>query len=146
MATDARLAGHHGALARAGVMPSDDLVRFVHPTVDDGYRAARKLLARSDRPTALVGFNDKIAVGAFHAAAERGLRVPQDVSITGFDDIELARATLPRLTTVAQPLQEMGRMAVTQLIRLQGRQKLDALHVELATKLVVRDSTGPAPG
>lgn len=145
MATDARLAGHHAALVRIGRMPEHDLVSFVHPTIDDGYRAARKLLDRRDRPTALVGFNDKIAVGALHAAAERGLRVPADLSITGFDDIELARATQPKLTTVAQPLQEMGRMAVTLLIRLQERTKLDALHVDLATKLVVRDSTGPAP-
>lgn len=145
MASDARLAGHNAALVDVGVLPSAELVRHVHPTTEDGYHAAGELLDRPDRPTALVGFNDKIAAGALHAAAERGLRVPQDLSIAGFDDIELSRATRPMLTTVAQPLQEMGRMAVTLLMRLQDKHKLDALHVDLATKLVVRGSTGPVP-
>ena len=90
-------------------------------------------------------FNDKLAVGALRAAAERGLRVPDDLSVSGFDDIDLSRATQPTLTTVRQPLQEMGRMAVSLLVRLLDRHELEALHVELATELVVRDSTGPAP-
>ena len=77
------------------------------------------------------------------AAADRGLRVPGDLSIAGFDDIDLSRATTPQLTTVRQPLQEMGRMAVSLLIRLLDRHELEALHVELATELVVRGSTGP---
>jgi LacI family transcriptional regulator len=145
MASDARVAGHNAALADVGVLPSYELLTYVHPTVADGHWAAGLMLDRKNRPTALVGFNDKIAVGALHAAVERGLRVPEDLSITGFDDIELAQATRPKLTTVAQPLQEMGRMAVTLLVRLQEHHKLDALHVDLATKLVVRESTGPVP-
>ena len=88
-----------------------------------------------------VAFNDKAAVGAMQAAAERGLRVPHDLSVTGFDDIDLAEAT--DLTTVRQPLPEMGRMAVSLLVRLLERHQLDALHVELATHLVVRGSTAP---
>jgi LacI family transcriptional regulator len=80
------------------------------------------------------------------AAAERGLRVPEDLSVAGFDDIDLARATRPRLTTVRQPLAEMGRMAVSLLMRLVERHQLDALHLELATELVVRGSTGTATG
>lgn len=145
MASDARLAGHHAALVDVGILPPPELVRSVQPTIDDGYRAARDLLDLPDRPTALIGFNDKIAVGALHAALEGGLRVPQDLSIGGFDDIELSRVTRPPLTTVAQPLQEMGRMAVNLLVRLQQRHKLDALHIDLATDLVVRASTGPVP-
>ncbi|MBB5867711.1 LacI family transcriptional regulator [Allocatelliglobosispora scoriae] len=145
MASDARLAGHGSALADAGLLLQPELHRSVHPTTEDGYRAACHLLDLPDRPTALVGFNDKIAVGALRAAAERRLRVPQDLSVAGFDDIELSRATSPLLTTVRQPLQEMGRMAVTQLLRLQERHRLDALHVDLATELVIRESTGPVP-
>lgn len=145
MASDARLAGHAAALADVGLLLPPELLRSVHPTTEDGYVAAGELLDLPDRPTALVGFNDKIAVGALRAAAERGLRVPQDLSVAGFDDIELSRATRPMLTTVRQPLQEMGRMAVTQLLRLQERHRLDALHVDLATELVVRESTGPVP-
>jgi LacI family transcriptional regulator len=145
LASDARLAGHAAALADVGVLSAPELIRHVEPTVEWGRQAARELLELSDRPTALVGFNDKTAVGALLAAEERGLRVPQDVSVGGFDDIDLSRATRPALTTVRQPLSELGRMAVTLLVRLLERHELDALHVELATELVVRDSTGPVP-
>jgi LacI family transcriptional regulator len=146
LASDGRLAGHNGALADAGVLPAAELVRHVEPTVEKGYRAAAELLDLAERPTALVGFNDKAAVGALRAAAERGLRVPEDLSVAGFDDIDLSRATSPMLTTVRQPLAELGRMAVTLLIRLLERHELEALHVELATELVIRDSTGRVPG
>jgi LacI family transcriptional regulator len=70
--------------------------------------------------------------------------VPEDLSVSGFDDIDLAQATSPKLTTVRQPLAEMGRMAVSLLIRLLDGHRVDALHVELATDLILRGSTGPA--
>jgi LacI family transcriptional regulator len=143
LAAQWRLAGHASALADAGVLPEPALTRAVEPTVPLGRRAAAELLDLPVPPTALVCFNDKTAVGALAAAAERGLRIPEDLSITGFDDIDLAQATSPMLTTVRQPLAEMGRMAVSLLIRLIERQRVDALHVELATELVVRGSTGP---
>ncbi len=146
LAGQARLAGHASALADAGVLHPAELTRAGEPTTEFGYRAAGELLARPVRPTALVCFNDKTAVGALAAAAERGLRVPGDLSVTGFDDIDLAQAASPALTTVRQPLAEMGRMAVSLLIRLLDRHQVDALHVELATELIVRGSTGPALG
>jgi LacI family transcriptional regulator len=145
LASDARLAGHTSALANVGVLPDPELVRSGKATAQFGYYAANELLSLPQRPTALVGFNDKVAVGALAAAAQHGLRVPEDLSVVGFDDIDLAQATRPLLTTMRQPLQEMGRLAVSLLIRLMERQRLDALHVELATELIVRDSTGPAP-
>ena len=145
LASDARLAGHTSVLANVGVLPDPELIRSGEPTAQFGYHAAGELLDLPRRPTALIGFNDKVAVGALAAAAQRGLRVPEELSIAGFDDIDLAQATRPLLTTVRQPLQEMGRLAVSLLIRLMERHRLDALHVELATELVVRDSTGPAP-
>jgi len=145
LAGHARLAGHTSALADVGVLPDPALVRSAEPTKDFGYHAAGALLDLPERPTALIGFNDKAAVGALAAAAERGLRVPADLSVAGFDDIDLAQATSPQLTTVRQPLREMGRMAVGLLIRLLERHQLDALHIELATELVVRGSTGPVP-
>ena len=119
------------------------LVRAAEPTTAFGHTAAAELLDLPDPPTAIVGFNDKVAVGIIAAAADRGLRVPDDLSVTGFDDLDLAQATTPKLTTVRQPLEEMGRMAVGLLVRLLQRHQLDALHVELATELVVRGSTGP---
>ena len=145
LAGEARLAGHAAALASAGVLPDPTLTRQGEPTTQVGYRAAGELLDLPERPTALVCFNDKTAVGALAAAAERGLRVPTDLSVSGFDDIDLAQATNPQLTTVRQPLEEMGRMAVSLLIRLLDGHRVDALHVELATELVVRGSTGPVP-
>ncbi|MGI8447542.1 MAG: LacI family DNA-binding transcriptional regulator [Streptosporangiaceae bacterium] len=145
LASEARLTGHASALADAGVLPDPALVRAGESTAQFGYRAAGELLDLPQRPTALIGFNDKAAVGAITAATERGLRIPEDLSVAGFDDIDLARATRPMLTTVRQPLQEMGRIAVSLLMRLLERQRLDALHIELATELVVRGSTGPAP-
>ncbi len=141
LASDARLAGHNAALADVGVLPAGELLRAIEPTTEQGRRAAGALLDLPQPPTALVAFNDKAAVGAMQAAAERGLRVPHDLSVTGFDDIDLAEAT--NLTTVRQPLPEMGRMAVSLLVRLLERHQLDALHVELATHLVVRASTAP---
>ncbi|NUT48910.1 MAG: LacI family DNA-binding transcriptional regulator [Saccharothrix sp.] len=146
LVSDGRLAGYAAALSDVGVLPSAELVRHVdEPTTENGYLVARDLLGLADRPTALVAFNDKMAVGALRAAREQGLDVPRDLSIAGFDDLDLSRATSPELTTVRQPLQEMGRMAVTLLMRLVDRHELEALHVELATELVVRASTGPVP-
>ncbi|WP_432991449.1 LacI family DNA-binding transcriptional regulator [Dactylosporangium sp. CA-233914] len=145
MAMSDRLAGYTAPLVGVGVYPEPDLIRTVNdPTVEAGRRAAGELLDRPDRPTALVAFNDKMAVGALRAAAERGLRVPGELSIAGFDDIDISRATHPMLTTVRQPVGEMGRMAVSLLGRMLSGDGLDALHVELATELVVRGSTGPA--
>lgn len=143
LACDGRLAGHAAALADAGVLGDPELIRHGEATVEWGHWAAGALLDRELAPTALIGFNDKAAVGALQAATERGLRVPQDVSIAGFDDIDLSRATRPMLTTVRQPLLELGRMAVSLLIRVLERHELEALHVELATELVIRESTGP---
>lgn len=145
LAADSRRAGHAAALSEVGVLTSPALFRSAEPTTDNGFRAATELLAQPNRPTALIGFNDKMAVGAMAAATQLGLRVPADLSIAGFDDIDLARATRPLLTTVRQPLEEMGRMAVTLLMRLLERHQLEALHVELATELIVRASTGPVP-
>ncbi|MFC6094642.1 LacI family DNA-binding transcriptional regulator [Saccharothrix lopnurensis] len=146
LAGDARTAGHHAALARVGVLPAPDRVHHVEPTAAEGLRAAGALLDGPDRPTAIACFNDKLAVGALHAAFERGLRVPEDLSVAGFDDIDLSRATRPALTTVRQPLREMGRLAVTQLMRVLDGHRPEALHLELSTTLVVRGSTGPVPG
>jgi LacI family transcriptional regulator len=144
LVNDARLAGYVAPLADVGVLPAPELLRsVVEPNTENGYRAACELLDLPERPTALVGFNDKMAVGALRAARERGLSVPGDLSIAGFDDIDVSRATEPMLTTVRQPLQELGRMGVTLLMRLLDRHKLDALHVELATELIIRGSTGP---
>jgi len=82
-----------------------------------------------------------LAIGAMQAARRHGIRIPEDLSVVGFDDTFEASIVTPTLTTVRQPLAEMGRMAVALLVRLLENQRIEALHVELATKLVVREST-----
>ncbi|MGD0196829.1 MAG: LacI family DNA-binding transcriptional regulator [Solirubrobacteraceae bacterium] len=143
MASDERLRGYQAALAAAGVLPDPRLVIESNFEVDGGRAAAEELLARPDPPSAIFAFNDQLAVGAMGAALERGLRVPHDVSIVGFDDTVEAEMVTPRLTTVHQPLAEIGRMGVSLLMRLLEGQRVEAVHVELETTLVVRDSTGP---
>ena len=103
------------------------------------------LLDLAEPPTAIFAFNDNHAIGAIQAARARGIRVPEDLSIVGFDDVEHATIVTPTLTTVRQPLAEMGRTAVSLLTRLLERQSFETLHVELATRLVVRESSGPVP-
>ena len=145
LAGEQRMAGHTSALADTGILGSPELVRRIPPTVEGGYTAGCELLDLPQRPTALAAFNDKAAVGALRAAHERGLRVPQDLSVTGFDDIDLSRITDPMLTTVRQPLEEMGRIAVSLLVRLLEEHTVETLHIELATHLIVRGTTGPVP-
>jgi LacI family transcriptional regulator len=142
-ATEERLDGYRAALAGAGVLPDPALLvegDFEAPT---GYAAAQLLLALPEPPTAIFALNDNMAIGVLEAAEERGLSVPGDLSLAGFDDSELARIVTPHLTTVRQPLAELGRTAVSLLTRLLERQRVEALRVELATRLVVRDSTAP---
>jgi LacI family transcriptional regulator len=146
MATEDRLTGYHAALAGASVLPDRALEVTSDFEIGGGRAAAAWLFALPEPPTAIYAFNDNLAIGAMQAAAERGIRVPEDVSVVGFDDTEQAQIATPALTTVRQPLAEMGRMAVSLLSRLLDGQRVDALRVELSTKLVVRGSTGPAPG
>jgi LacI family transcriptional regulator len=137
--------GFRAALAADGLLPDPALIVYSDWRIPRGEEAAEELLSRPDPPTAIFGFNDNVAIGALHAAQRRGLRVPEDLSIVGFDDTFQATIVTPRLTTVRQPLAELGRMGVSLLLRLIEGQRLDALRIELATSLVVRESTGPAP-
>lgn len=141
LASDSRLSGHTAALAEVGVLADPRLMRHGEPTVRTGVDAGGELLDLPDRPTAVIGFNDKVAIGVLQAAAARGLRVPGDLSVAGFDDVDLSRATTPLLTTVRQPLRELGRMAVTLLMRVVDGYDAESLHVELATELIIRGTT-----
>ncbi|WP_425957142.1 LacI family DNA-binding transcriptional regulator [Xylanimonas sp. McL0601] len=137
--------GYRESLAAAGIPFDPELVR------DGGYRAAwatdaaRELLTLPDRPTAVFAANDLSAFGVMEVARELGLRIPHDLSIVGFDDIPEAASATPRLTTIAQPLQEMGARAVNMLIALLEGRETEA-HVQLPSSLVVRKSTAPPPG
>jgi len=143
VATEDRRRGYHAALAAAGILPVPALEVESDFEIGGGERAADALLDLADPPTAIFAFNDNLAIGAIQAARARGLRVPEDLSIVGFDDSEHATIAWPALTTVRQPLAEMGRTAVSLLTRLIERQRFETLHIELGTRLVVRGSTGP---
>jgi LacI family transcriptional regulator len=145
VASEERVNGYQAALAGAGVLPAPELVIRGNFEMSDGYSGAARLLSLDEPPTAIFASNDNMAIGAMRAAGERGIRVPDDLSIVGFDDSELARVVTPALTTVRQPLEEMGRMAVSLLTRLIDGQRVETLRVELATRLVVRHSTAPPP-
>lgn len=146
VASEDRRRGYHSALASAGILPDPALEVEGNFEIPGGRSAAQRLLGLAEPPTAIFAFNDNLAIGAIQAARERGLRVPEDLSIVGFDDVEHATIVSPNLTTIRQPLAEMGRTAVNLLLRLVERQRFETLRVELGTRLVVRDSTGPAKG
>ena len=143
VASDDRRRGYHAALAAAGILPDPALEAESDFEISGGVRAAGEFLDLADPPTAIFAFNDNLAIGAIQAAQARGLRVPDDLSVVGFDDVEHATIVTPTLTTVRQPLAEMGRTAVSLLVRLLERQRFETLHVELGTRLVVRESTAP---
>jgi LacI family transcriptional regulator len=143
MATAERTRGYLAALAAAGIAPNRELVIESNFDVDGGRAAARALLDLTEPPTAIFAFNDQLAIGAMQTAFARNLRVPEDLSIVGFDDTAEAELVTPALTTLRQPLAEMGRMGVSLLTRVLDSRQLEALHVELETQLIVRRSTGP---
>jgi LacI family transcriptional regulator len=144
-ATRGRLAGYRAALEEAGLTADDRWVTEASSDTEGGLVAARRMLSRSDRPTALFCFNDRMAMGAYHAAGELGLRIPEDVSIVGFDDQELIASGLrPRLSTVALPHYEMGAWAVETLIRqVTDDSPVVARQVAAECPLVTRDSVAP---
>jgi LacI family transcriptional regulator len=141
---DARMKGYRAAFAAAGVTIAADAVEEGRYTYDSGHAAARKLLARAERPTAILAQNDDMAVGALIAAFEAGLTVPRDLSIAGFDDSEVARIAWPAITTVRQPVFDMAvaaaDMVVAQLSGAEAQMCRSHRH-----ELIIRQSTGPAP-
>ena len=143
--SQARLAGFRSALEEAVVELPEE---YVHSTDDflyeNGLHGAPRLLTLAQRPTAIFAASDELACGAIEAARSAGISVPHDVSIVGFDDTEIARIASPPLTTVRQPLQEMGAVALRTALRLVAGERIDSNHVELATELVVRASTAAA--
>ncbi|WP_440901868.1 LacI family DNA-binding transcriptional regulator [Actinosynnema sp.] len=138
----ARVDGYRAALDRAGIGVDPALVRHGDFRHGGGLRAATELLALPDPPTAVFAGNDEQALGVIEAARVAGLPVPEALSVVGFDDLPVAVWSSPALTTVRQPLAEMGRHAGRMLADLVAGRPLGAQRVELATELVVRASTG----
>jgi LacI family transcriptional regulator len=141
-ATRGRLEGYRAALDDAGLAFDPRLVLDGMSDTEGGLQTARKLLSATERPTALFCFNDRMAMGAYHAAAELGLRIPEDLSVVGFDNQELiAEGLRPALTTVALPHYEMGAWAVETLIaQIEGHELEGPRQATLSCPLVPRNS------
>lgn len=140
-----RMRGYREGLDAQSLPFDPDLVLTGDYTVESGIRAGRALLARKSRPTAVFCTSDEMAIGLMRTLHSVGVRVPQDISVAGFDDIEFAAVAEPALTTIHQPRRELGQVAATALVDLlQGRPSPDRIRLE--THLVVRDSTDRPAG
>ena len=139
----ARTDGYRSALERAGIRFDPALVRNGDFRHEGGFLHGGELLDLADPPTAIFAGSDQHALGVYEAARQRGLRIPQDLSVVGFDDLPVDRWLSPPLTTVRQPLAEMGWAAADMLGTLIEGLPLPSRRVELTTDLIVRESTAP---
>jgi LacI family transcriptional regulator len=135
--------GYRQAMAAAGVPVSEDLVLVGGYDAQASAECTRTLLASSDPPTAIFAANDVSAIAAIQAAAGLGLRVPADLSVVGFDNIPESALSTPPLTTVNQPIRQMGERSIQLLLRLMRGDHVEATHITLQTDLVVRQSARP---
>jgi LacI family transcriptional regulator len=138
-----RLAGYQEGLAHAGISPDASLIVDGDLTRGGGYLAAQRLLDLPDRPTAIIGVNDLTAMGALHAAHERGLRIGQDIAIAGYDGTEDSEHTQPPLTTLRQPIYDTAQRLVDMLLARIAGMPIPERHVILQPELIVRESTCP---
>jgi LacI family transcriptional regulator len=137
-----RLAGYHEELTRLGLDSRDEYVVEGDFYDESGYRATRRLLELSERPTAIFAASDQMAAGALRAAHDLGVRVPEDLAVVGFDDITLAGVIQPPLTTVRQEMHAIGEAAANSLSRMIDDPDAEPTHELVPTRLVVRASSG----
>jgi LacI family transcriptional regulator len=143
--SEERIAGYEAALNRARIPVSRNLIRHGDFYVGGGRESAAALLGLQEPPTGIFAGSDEQARGVYDEAHARGLRIPEDLSVVGFDDVELCEWMSPRLTTVRQPLAQMAALAIRTVLQDPPSGSEAPTRIELATTLVVRDSTAP-PG
>lgn len=143
-----RFAGYKQALRKHHLQVDNSLVRAGNFDYASGYELGTELLdVNNRRPTGIFAANDLMALGVLAAALDKGLRVPDDVSIAGFDNIDLCSYVRPKLTTVHQPNYEAGRVAMEMLIQRRNRHSNGTkVRIAMETTVIVRDSTAVAPG
>ena len=135
-----RYTGYKNALEESGIAVKEELTYFHNLKVETGYNGVMEIMNKGGKPEAIVCASDEIAMGAINALRDKGLKVPEDVSVIGFNDIDLARAFYPKLTTVHQPMYDMGSVAMRMLIKLINNKVLEEGHFVLNYNLVERDS------
>jgi len=145
LASRARVDGFRSALAAHQCEFDETLLVHADWSRTRATAAARRILTRSDRPTAVFACSDRMASGVYVAAHELGLRIPEDVSVIGFDDLPEVGWLVPSLTTVRQPVEEMGRAALQLILGRSRAGTTEESRLELSTKLIVRESTAALP-
>ncbi len=139
-----RVEGYRRALAESGILVDENLIKFSRYSRDGGYNSTKELLSLEDRPTAIFGGNNFIAIGALVAIRELGLKVPEDIALVSFDDIESLSQVYPFFTVVNQPAYSMGVIAAELLIRrIEGMDTVEETRkVILQPELIIRESAG----
>ena len=146
MCSHARIDGFRSAMNSAGLPIVNDWIRFGDFHTTGGQQHGRELLEGPDRPTAIFAGSDLQALGVLEAVRSLGLRVPDDLSLVGYDDIPLAKWVSPTLTTIRQPLKRMAEEASRLVIRMSKAPLENVPRMDLATSLVVRESTAAPAG
>ncbi|MFI9827488.1 LacI family DNA-binding transcriptional regulator [Streptomyces sp. NPDC051913] len=146
MCSTARVAGYRSALASAGIRQRPEYVRYAGFDEAEAHHRMLELLDLPEPPTAVFVCSDRMALGVYEALATRGLRVPDDMSVVGFDDLPESRWLAPALTTIRQPLSEMSATALRLLVRMMDGKRPEGTRTELSTRLVERASTGRPRG
>ncbi|AZR73753.1 LacI family transcriptional regulator [Anoxybacter fermentans] len=138
-----RLEGFKQALKEFNLDYKDEYILEGDYSKESGYKQMKTLLTQKKRPTAVFAANDLMAIGAYEAIFDYGLKIPEDISIIGHDDIDIASIIRPGLTTMTQPKYKLGQIAAEMLIkRIEGLESDNQQEVVLNTELIVRDSTG----
>ena len=145
LVTKGRLSGYRTALESAGLSFNTAYVRESNFSMEQGYIQAQALLNLAVPPTAIIAACDAQAIGIYRAIYERGWRIPEDISVIGFDDIPTSQWMAPPLTTIRQPLRNIGQVAAERLFQLIAGKPLETLRVELVSPLLIRSSCAEAP-
>jgi LacI family transcriptional regulator len=140
-----RLFAYRESLQAAGLPIDPDLVVQCGPTIEDSYNATLQLLKLPSPPTAILAINDLLAIGALRAIKDLNLNVPQDVSLVGYDDIPLAKYLDPRLTSASKNGEKMGQEAMRLLLARLDDGERPRQKIRIPARLILRESTGPAP-
>ncbi|WP_449376507.1 catabolite control protein A [Bacillus safensis] len=136
-----KLAGYKRALEEAGIAFDDTLVAEGDYSYDSGIEALAHLLEQSDKPTAVIAATDEMALGVIHGAQDRGISIPEDLEVIGFDNTRLSLMVRPQLTTVVQPTYDIGAVAMRLLTKLMNKEQVDDQIVELPHRIEERQST-----
>lgn len=136
----ARYSGYKKALERAGIPVREDYIRLGNYRYESGIEVAQYFLQLADRPTAIFSANDEMAIGAIHAIQDHGLKVPDDISVISVDNIRMASMVRPQLTTVGQPMYDIGAVSMRLLTKLMNKENVDQAKVILPHEVIRRQS------